>query len=210
MWPDSTETQELLNSARAGDSAARNALLERHREALRRMVAMRMDPVLGRRLDASDIVQDVLIEAHRRAPDYLKNPQLEFGLWLRQIARDRVIDAYRRHRGAARRSVDRKQAPPQFADQSALDLSAVLWDHQATPATHAMAAELQRRFSAALDELDENDREVLVMRHQEQLTNSEVARVLNLSEPAAGMRYIRALRRLRALFGDTPSQAGFE
>lgn len=210
MWPEASVVAELIERASAGDAAAIDELLAQHRAAIRRIVELRLDPRIVRRVDASDIVQDVLIEAHRRAPDYLKNPQLEFGLWLRQIARDRVIDAYRRHRGAARRSVDREQAPPQFADQSALDLSAVLWDHQATPATHAMAAELQRRFSAALDELDENDREVLIMRHQEQLTNSEVARVLNLSEPAAGMRYIRALRRLRALFGETPSQAGFE
>ncbi|MBL9123777.1 MAG: sigma-70 family RNA polymerase sigma factor [Planctomycetaceae bacterium] len=209
MWPDAPLVAALIERASAGDSAAIDELLARHREAIRRIVELRLDPRIARRVDASDIVQDVLIEAHRRAPEYLRNPQFEFGLWLRQIARDRVIDAYRRHRGAARRSVDREQGPPQFADRSALDLSAVLWDHQATPATQAMAAELQRRFAAALEQLDETDREVLIMRHQEQLTNSEVARVLNLSEPAAGMRYLRALRRLRSQLGETPSQAGF-
>lgn len=209
MWPDAPLVAALIERASGGDGAAVDELLALHRAAIRRIVELRLDPRIARRVDASDIVQDVLIEAHRRAPEYLRNPQFEFGLWLRQIARDRIIDAYRRHRGAARRSVDREQGPPQFADRSALDLSAVLWDHQATPATQAMAAELQRRFAAALEQLDETDREVLIMRHQEQLTNSEVARVLNLSEPAAGMRYLRALRRLRAQLGETPSQAGF-
>lgn len=208
MWPDAALVAELLQRAGAGDAAAVDELLGLHRAALRRVVELRLDPRIARRVDASDVVQDVLIEAHRRAPDYLRNPQLEFGLWLRQIARDRIIDAYRRHRGAARRSVDREQAPPQFADRSALDLSAVLWDRQATPATQAMATELQRRFAEALEQLDAVDREVLAMRHQEQLTNSDVAKILNLSEPAAGMRYLRALRRLRGMLAETPSQAG--
>jgi RNA polymerase sigma-70 factor (ECF subfamily) len=130
---------------------------------------------------------------------------LPFHLWLRQIAQDRLIDAYRRHRGAARRSVDREHhpasAPPD--DRSALDLAAQLADHQPTPATAATRRELARRFDQALARLDDADREVLTMRHLEQLTNQEVAQVLGLSEPAAGMRYLRALRRLRPLLEET-------
>ena len=127
MWPDSSETQQLLASARAGDAAARERLLDRHREALRRVVGLRMDPVLRRRLDASDIVQDVLVEANRRLTDYLEQSGMPFQLWLRHLARDRLIDAHRRHRGAARRSIDREQplAAPQYADQSAFDLAAL-------------------------------------------------------------------------------------
>ena len=109
MWPDSQDTQDLLDGARAGDAAAVDRLLARHRTAVRRMVQMRMDPVLGRRVDASDIAQDVLAEAHRRLKQYLKNPVLPFHLWLRQMAKDRLIDAHRRHRTAARRSLDREQ-----------------------------------------------------------------------------------------------------
>lgn len=208
MWPEPTLVADLLDRAAGGDQAALEELLSLHRAAIRRMVEMRLDRQIARRVDASDIVQDVLIEAHRRAPEYLRNPPLEFGIWLRQIARDRLIDAHRRHRGAARRSVDRERHLVQYPDQSALDLSAVLWDRQATPATEAMAAELRRRFDDAIAQLDEVDREVLVMRHHEQLGNSEVARALNLSEPAAGMRYLRALRRLRGLLAESPSRAG--
>ena len=109
MWPNSSETQELLASARAGDASARNELLERHRESLRRMVGLRMDPAAERRLDASDIVQDVLVEADRRLTEYLAAARMPFHLWLRHMARDHLIDAHRRHRGAARRSLDREQ-----------------------------------------------------------------------------------------------------
>lgn len=200
MWPNSDETQSLLSSARGGDAAAVNQLLERHRAALRRMIDLRMDRVIGRRIDASDIVQDVLLDAHRRLEEYLANPSMPFHLWLRQMARDRLIDAHRRHRVAARRSVDREQpmVAPAMLDHSTMDLAAELADPELTPAAAATWHELQSRFQAALELMDESDREVILLRHFEHLSNGEVAEILGLSEPAAGMRYLRAMRRLRA------------
>jgi RNA polymerase sigma-70 factor (ECF subfamily) len=201
VWPDSSQTQELLDRARQGESPAVNELLDRHRDALRRMIDLRMDRVVQRRVDASDIVQDVLVEANRRLAEYLhsKNPAMPFHLWLRHIAHDRLIDAHRRHRQAARRSIDREQSliAARYLDQSTLDLAAQIADRDLTPAAAATWAELQRRFQAALDTLDEQDQEVILMRHFEHLSNSEVAQALNLSEAAAGMRYLRAMRRLR-------------
>ena len=209
MWPDADKTQELLSQARAGQREAISELLDRHRDALRRMVALRMDRALQQRVDASDIVQDALIEANRRLQEYLKNPQLPFRLWLHQIARDRLIDAHRRHRVAARRSLDREQplAARATLDHSTMDLAAQLCDRELTPAAAATRHEIERRFQAALEELEENDREVILLRHFEQLSNQETAQALGLSEPAAGMRYLRAVRRLRALLQDPPSQA---
>ena len=200
MWPDSSQTQELLAQARQGQAAAVNELLDRHREALRRMIDLRMDRVVQRRVDASDIVQDVLVEANRRLAEYLKNPAMPFHLGLRHIAHDRLIDAHRRHRQAARRSIDRERplVAARFLDQSSLDLAAQLTDRELTPAAAATWAELQRRFQAALDTLEAEDQEVILMRHFEHLTSTEVAQALNLSAPAAGMRYLRAMRRLRA------------
>src|SRR5262245_23434471 len=197
MWPDAPETQELRVHAKAGEHEAVEQLLGRHREALRRMVDLRMDRMVRRRVDASDIVQDVLIEANRRLAEYLKNPVMPFHLWLRQIAQDRLIDAHRRHRGAARRSIDREQPLAVPVDQSTYDLAAALADPQLTPAAAATWHELQRRFQAAVEQLDEQDREVILMRHFEYLSNSDVAAALGLSEAAAGMRYLRAMRRLR-------------
>ena len=209
VWPEHTVTQNLLASAGTGDRAAVNRLLERHRASLRKMVQLRLDRRIARRVDASDVVQDVLLEANTRLQDYLADPRLPFHLWLRQLAKDRMIDVYRRHRGAQRRSLDREQSlvVPQFADQSGLDLMGQLADHELTPAAASIRKELEARFVLALDQLEEEDREIVLMRHFEQLGNSEVAEALGLSAAAAGMRHLRALRKLRAILGDRPSQS---
>lgn len=210
MWPDDEETDALLARARAGDGQAAALLLERCRPGLRQMIELRLAASVQRRVDASDVVQEVMLTAHHRLSEYLVGGGMPFQLWLRHLARDRMIDAYRRHAVAARRSVRREQAmqAPGLADRSTIDLSMVLADRHATPSTEAVSRELQRRFLAALDDLEEIDREVICMRHIEQLGNKQVAQTLGLSEPAAGMRYLRAMRRLRALLAETPSDAG--
>ena len=201
FWPDNEKTQELLDKVKAGESDAANRLLDRHRDALRQMVAMRLDKKIQGRVDASDIVQDVMIEANRRLERYLEDPAMPFHLWLRHMAKDRLIDAYRRHRGSAKRSVDREQ--PMVAvggmNHSTMELAAHLADGEMTPAAAATMHELQSRFEAAINELAEADQEIVLMRHFEHLTNQEAAAALNLSEPAASMRYLRAMRRLREL-----------
>ncbi|MFN5299110.1 MAG: sigma-70 family RNA polymerase sigma factor [Planctomycetaceae bacterium] len=208
-WPDPSRTGELLAQARDGDGGAVEDLLERHRPGLRRMVDARIDRRLERRVDASDIVQDVLLEASQRLEDYLRDPRLPFSLWLRQLAQDRVIDMHRRHRLAGRRSLDREQ-PLQTGDEdSSRELVIQLRDPELTPAAHALREELRDQFLHALGRMDEADREILMMRHFEQLSNSEAAELLGLSEPAAGMRHLRALRRLRVILGDdTVSREG--
>src|SRR5262249_48868513 len=108
MWPDAGKTQDLLHRVAQSDAAATDELWEQHRPALRRMIGLRLDQALARRVDASDVVQDVLIKASQRLGEYLRNPVMPFHLWLRQIARDHVIDAHRRHRQAARRTLDRE------------------------------------------------------------------------------------------------------
>jgi RNA polymerase sigma-70 factor (ECF subfamily) len=197
MWPDANETQRLLRQVEQVGPAAEEELWERHRPALRRMIGLRLDHGLGRRVDASDVVQEVLLRASRRLGEYLHNPVLPFHLWLRQIARDHVIDTHRRHRDAAKRTLDRerplerKPGSPAWSDQSSLDLAAQLQDQALTPAAEA--------------QLDSDDREIILLRHFEQSSNSEAARILGLSEAAAGMRHLRALRRLRAVLGESPS-----
>lgn len=207
MWPQSEETVQLLSGAEGGDIGAVNRLMNRHRDALKRLVRMRMDKALARRVDASDVVQDVMFEASRRLNDYLREPKMPFHLWLRQLAKDRIIDMHRRHREAQRRSVDREQPleSPQFADRSSLNLAAQLRDHELTPAAENIRRELRTRFLTAMEQLSEDDRDMIFMRHFEELTNSEVATSLGLSAPAAGMRYLRALRRLKAILGESPS-----
>lgn len=201
MWPNRDETDRLLDAARAGAPGAVDRLLGEFREPLRRVIDLRLDPAIARRVDASDIVQDVLIEANQRLTEYLKSPDMPFHLWLRHLAQDRIIDTHRRHRLAQRRSVDREQpiARPVWADESGVSLVAQLIDTDRTPTSEAIRHELQRRLAAAVDRLAEDDREVILMRHHEALSNQEVARALGLTEAAASMRYLRALRRLRAV-----------
>jgi RNA polymerase sigma-70 factor (ECF subfamily) len=201
MWPNREETDRLLDNARNGDSGAVDKLLGEFREPLRRVIDLRLDPAIARRVDASDIVQDVLIEANQRLTEYLKSPDMPFHLWLRHLAQDRIIDTHRRHRLAQRRSVDREQpiARPAWSDESSVSLVAQLIDTERTPTSEAIRLELQRRLAAAIDKLAEDDRDIVLMRHHEGLSNHEVAKALGVTEAAASMRYLRALRRLRTV-----------
>ncbi|MFH5805398.1 sigma-70 family RNA polymerase sigma factor [Alienimonas sp. DA493] len=210
MWPNSDETQQLLADAGRAEGPARtdarNDLMDRHRRSLERLVRMRLDRQVQRRVDASDVVQDVLLEAHKRLDDFLADGSMPFHLWLRQLARDRIIDMHRRHRVAAKRSVDREQSlqgRPGDDDEDGVRLAAQLKDAELTPAAATIRKELEEKFVAALDELSEDDRDLLLMRHIEGLGNSEVAQALGLSQPAAGMRHLRALRRLRKVLGES-------
>src|SRR3954447_15912196 len=162
MWPDANETQRLLRQVEPLGPAAEEELWERHRPALRRMIGLRLDRGLGRRVDASDVVQEVLLGASQRLDDSLRNPVLPFHLWLRQIARDHVIDEHRRHRVAARRSLDREQplAAAAFIAGSSIERAAQLRDPGLTPAAAVLRRELERRFRDALGLLDEADREI--------------------------------------------------
>lgn len=210
LWPEHTVTQELLADAGRGRPDAVNQLLERHRGALRKLVQLRLDRKIAGRVDASDVVQDVLLEANQRLQEYLADPRMPFHLWLRHLAKDRMIDMHRHHRGAQRRSMDRERslASPQYGDQSSFDLAGQLAASELTPAAAAIRRELEQRFLAAMDQMDEDDRDILLMRHFEQLGNSEAAEALGLSAAAAGMRHLRALRKLRAILGERPSLTG--
>jgi RNA polymerase sigma-70 factor (ECF subfamily) len=201
MWPEQQPTEELLIAARSGEPDAVNQLLDRHRDAVRQFVQMRLDHRIQRRVDVSDVVQDVLVEANRRLADFLANPIMSFRLWIRQIAKDRVIDAHRRHRVSAKRSVDREcaLAAPADMERSTMELAAQLQDPELTPAAAAAQREMIRRVEQAITELDEQDAEIILIRHHERLTNQEIAQALGLTEPAASMRYLRAIRRLREM-----------
>jgi len=205
MWPTEDKTEELLLGAKAGNADAVNRLIERHRDAVLRMVQMRLDQKIRRRVAVSDVVQDVMIDASRRLQEYIANPVMPFHLWLRHIAKDRIIDAHRRHRGSQKRSVDREQglAVPGADDHSTMDLAAQLYDGELTPAAAATQREMAQRVEAAITELGEQDGEIIIMRHYEQLSNQEVSLALGLSEPAASMRYLRAVRRLRSMLMGT-------
>jgi RNA polymerase sigma-70 factor, ECF subfamily len=203
-WPSSDDTIELLAQVREGREHAIDDLLERHRNSLRRMIQLRLDQRIQNRVDVSDVVQDVLVEANRRLSNYLENPVMGFQVWLRQIAKDRIIDAHRRHRASAKRSVDREQSMVAQGgqDHSTLELVNRLCDPGLTPAAMATQNEIAAQVELAVRELKGLDREIILMRHYEQMSNLEAADSLGLTEPAASMRYLRALRRLRTILDE--------
>jgi RNA polymerase sigma-70 factor (ECF subfamily) len=175
-------------------------LLDRHRHRLKRMVAVRMDPQLNARFDPSDVVQDVLAEAARKLPDYASSISIPFYPWLRRIARDRLIDLHERHVRAQKRSVAR-EGPPYLGlpDESAMHLAEQMVARGTSPSGGVLREELRTRVRSALEELDPADREILVMRHLEQLQVNEIASLLGVSEGAVKMRRLRAAERLREL-----------
>ena len=207
IWPDGEVTAELLNNVRDGQAVAVEELMDRHRNSLRRMIQLRLDQRLMQRMDVSDVIQDVLIEANRRLADYLSNPVIPFHLWIRQIAKDRIIDAHRRHRVSAKRSIDREQPQPGKGsfDQSTIELANQFRDQALTPAAAATQRELAQQIESAVQMLRDNDKEIILMRHYEQLNNQEIAQSLGLTEPAASMRYLRALKRLREIIEGMPA-----
>ena len=139
----------------------------------------------------------------RALADYLREPRLPFHAWLRGLARDRLVDTFRREL-AAKRDVGREESLA-AGDGSCAGPGPPFADSQLTPAAQVLKQEFQARFVAALDQLSDEARDIILMRHSEHLTNGQVAELLGLSEPAAGMRYLRALRQLKAVLGDGPS-----
>jgi len=191
------DVQELLARARRGDRQAFDELFRRDADSLHRSIRLRLDRRLAPRLDASDVLQETYLEALRRLPRYLARPEVPFGLWLRGLARDRLLVLHRRHLGADRRSVQR-ELPLLPADSSAQFVHS-LGGHEPSPSQALAALEAAQRLRLALERLDEDERELILLRHFEYLSNREIAWLLGISESAANKRYIRTLARLRGL-----------
>ena len=197
------ETDELLRRADAGDASAVEQLLDRHRGRLRQMVAVRIDPRLSARVDPSDVVQEALVEASRKLPDYIRERPLPFYPWLRQIAWERLVHLHCRHIGAKKRSVAREIRPHlDLSDQSAMQLVDRLVTSGTGPTGHLLRKELRERVRAALDRIEPHDREVLVMWHLEQLSADEIAAVLEMTQSGVKSRHRRALERLVRILDD--------
>src|SRR5437588_12162082 len=200
--PDSDDTEALLRLGQAGDRAAFEALFARHRADLWRLVELRLDPRLRPRVDPSDVVQEAHLEAFRRLGAYLERRPLPFRLWLRQIVYDHTLKARRRHLGTARRDAAREVPLP---ERSSLLLARQLLAGGPTPSQQLDRRELAARLRRALAQLPEADRELILMRHFEGLSNQEVGCLLGADPATVSKRHGRALLRLhRILFEGGP------
>lgn len=191
-----TTDEELEQRLRGGDDAALAELLERHRERLHRMVHFRLDPRLVGRLDAEDVLQEAYLEAGKRLQAF-RDDDKPFFVWIRLMTQQTMVDLHRRHLGAAMRSAGREISAPKSGT-----LSGFFVGHYTSPSNAVMREELRAQVEKALDSMDDIDREVLLLRHFEELSNKEAAVVLGIQENAASNRYVRALVRLKGILGD--------
>jgi RNA polymerase sigma-70 factor (ECF subfamily) len=201
--PNSSEVSDELNRAAEGDDAAWQRVVSTHHERLRRMVVVRLDPRLASRVDPDDILQDVYLDASRQLGDYLHEPQVPFFLWLRLLTGHWIGRAHRHHLGTQSRSVIRDRSiDGAMPNASSIILAAQLLGREERPSEAAQRTERAARIQETLEEMDVIDREVLSLRHFEQLSRAESAAVLGISDAAASKRYIRALARLKCLMID--------
>lgn len=199
----------LLRASLKGEQQGFNEVLLKYRERLKRMVALRMNAQLRSRIDASDVIQDTFAEAARVIDDYLANPKLSVFLWLRTLAGEKLIQAHRFHLDAQKRDARREQsiggAPTAPSQSIAMQLAGEL----TSPSQAALKRETSDQLMEALDAMGEMDREILVLKHFEHLSNREVAEVLDLNYEAVKKRYLRALDKLqRILSRDGESNDG--
>lgn len=183
------------------DPSALAVSFDQHRDQLQRLVAYHMDRRLSRRVDASDVVQQSFIEARARLSHYEKQSSMPFSLWIRQITMQTLIDIHRRHFGVQKRDI-RQEVSMQQADSSYSILADRLVSNLTSPSSVADRREKLDRVREAIDGMDEMDREVLVLRHFEEMSNKDIAEMLGIGQPAASNRYLRALNRLRDILLD--------
>jgi RNA polymerase sigma-70 factor (ECF subfamily) len=201
------EIAALVERLRGGDQSALGELFDRHREKLRRMVAFRMDARLAGRVSASDVLQEAYIDALKRVEHYFSKPDQPFFGWLRLVVGQRLADVHREHL-AGKRDAGREvgiHAGPAGADSACM--AACLLARGSSPSAAANRNERFTRLEAALARMDPLDREVLALRHFEELSNGETAELLGILPPAASKRYVRALARLKQILEEVP---GFE
>jgi RNA polymerase sigma-70 factor, ECF subfamily len=194
VQPDSEATRKLLEQVRAGDQRAFELLFTLYRAELRRFIGLRLDPKLRARVDASDVVQETQIDAFRRLADFLERRPMPFRLWLRKTAYDRLLKIRRHHVGTAQRTVEREASLPKG---SSVSLGRQLVAGGSTPSQRLDRDLMARRVRQAVAQLPDSDREVLIMRNFDGLSNVEVACILGIDPDAARKRHGRALLKLR-------------
>ena len=198
-------SDDLVARLRANDPTAWPELLATYRDKLERAVAFRLDRRLRGRIDASDVIQEACLEAYERLPDYLARPTMPIHLWLRFLVGQRLLIFHRQHLGTAMRDAGREHAWP---DSTADGLAEHLMAAGPSPSEDAARREAQTYLRDALDNMDPMDREVLTLRHFEQLSNVEVAQLLGIESSAASKRYLRALGRLQDILSARPELFG--
>jgi RNA polymerase sigma-70 factor (ECF subfamily) len=191
---------------RTGGQDALAKLLSQHQASLTRIIHFRLDPALRSRIEPEDVLQEAYIEISRRIDEYLAGTPVSFFVWIRQRVLQTLIDLHRRHFSDKRDALrDRPMANNEFGQTSCLSIAQFLLDDRTSPSQAAVRAEEVTRMQAALESMNETDREVLVMRHFEHLNNQQTAEALGISTTAASNRYVRAAAKLSDILKELSS-----
>jgi RNA polymerase sigma-70 factor, ECF subfamily len=202
-----TEVAALVARLRAGDQTALAELFDKHRDKLRRMVQLRLDHRLAGRVSASDVLQEAYIDALKRVEHYFEKPDQPFFGWLRLVVGQRLADVRREHLAQKRNASKDVSIHPAGAGTDSGCIAAFLMGHLSSPSGVAVKNETYARLEEALEQMDPLDREVLALRHFEELSNTETAELLGIQPPAASKRYVRALARLKEILEIIPGFA---
>ncbi len=206
MTDASKDFSGMLSRLKSGDDGALAELFSKHRQRLWRMVNFRLDRRLQGRVDAEDILQEAYLAAAKRVHHFTEESSASFFVWLRMIVMQTLIDVHRRHLGAQIRDAGREIASPggAYSQTTTVSVVAGLVGHLTSPSHAAARAEASAQLETALEAMDPIDREVLALRHFEELTNSEVAEALGIQQKAASIRYVRAIKRLKGVLYQLP------
>jgi RNA polymerase sigma-70 factor (ECF subfamily) len=208
MDEENEEIRRQVECLRRGDDAALEPLFSSYRSRLRRMVELRLDARLRGRVSPSDVLQEVYIDALKRVPHYRADPDVPFFIWLRTVTLQRLVQVHRQHLAAGIRNAAREVPMARVASREAsVDMIAAFIADQMSPSMTAQRGETLEQLRVALEGLDATDRQVLALRHFDELTNNEVAAFLDIQPAAASKRYVRALERLRDALERSPDFA---
>jgi RNA polymerase sigma-70 factor, ECF subfamily len=200
MTATTDDTGGLIQRAREGDPAAEASILDGQRDQLRRLIASRLDRRVSARIDPSDVVQEALADASRRLSAYLQDPPLPLLPWLCQFALERLAKLHRHHIRTSKRSVNReKPSPGSSSREPGRAASRTLVSRGTSPSGRVIRDEIREQVRVAMGRLREGDRKILAMRNIEALSMAQIANALGISEGAAKVRHLRALRRLQSL-----------
>ena len=206
MNADPGDVDNLVRRAADGDEAVLAELFAQHSDRLRRMIRLRLDRRLQGRVDPSDVLQDAYIDLAEKLPGYASRPALPFFLWLRMVVGERLLRVHRHHLGTAMRDAGREISLHQGAlpGASSASLAAHLRGGMTTASRVVARVEMRHLLQEALNGMDPVDREVIALRHFEELSNDEAAAILGLTKAAASKRYVRAMLRLKDVVKKTP------
>ena len=203
---DETDAPLLQQRLAQGDKHALAGLFSVHRERLRKMIHFRIDNRLRHRVDPEDVLQEAFLAAEQRIGSYRDDPDRPVFVWLRLIVAQTLVDVHRRHLGTKMRDANQEVSLRHNGSPgaSSATLSGHLLGHLTSPSQAAMRAEVAALLEGVLDNMDDLDREVLMLRHFEELSNNEVAEILGIKKSAASNRYVRALQRLKGILTGLP------